>query len=33
MVEFYEYIIEKFPIVSIEDGMAVDDYEGWQLLT
>lgn len=33
MVEFYEYIIEKFPIVSIEDGMAEDDYEGWQLLT
>lgn len=33
MVEFYEYITEKFPIVSIEDGMAEDDYEGWQLLT
>lgn len=33
MIEFYEYIIEKFPIVSIEDGMAEDDYEGWQLLT
>ena len=32
-IEFYEYIIEKFPIVSIEDGMAEDDYEGWQLLT
>lgn len=33
MVKFYEYITEKFPIVSIEDGMAEDDYEGWQLLT
>lgn len=33
MVEFYEYITEKFPVVSIEDGMAEDDYEGWQLLT
>ena len=33
MVEFYEHITEKFPIVSIEDGMAEDDYEGWQLLT
>lgn len=33
MIEFYEYIIEKFPIVSIEDGMAEDDYEGWQILT
>jgi enolase len=33
MVEFYEKLVEKFPIVSIEDGMAEEDWDGWKLLT
>lgn len=33
MVEFYAQLVEKFPIISIEDGMAEDDWEGWGLLT
>jgi enolase len=33
MVEFYAKLVDKFPIVSIEDGMAEEDWEGWALLT
>lgn len=33
MVEFYADLVEKYPIISIEDGMAEDDFEGWKLLT
>ena len=33
MVEFYKGLCERFPIFSIEDGMAEDDWEGWKLLT
>jgi len=33
MVEFYDSWIEKYPIISIEDGLAEDDWEGWKLLT
>ncbi|VBB07630.1 enolase [Lucifera butyrica] len=33
MVEFYANLVEKYPIISIEDGMAEDDWEGWKLLT
>lgn len=33
MVEFYQQLVEKYPIVSIEDGLAEDDWEGWKLLT
>ena len=33
MVEFYAEWVEKYPIISIEDGMAEDDWEGWDLLT
>ncbi len=33
MVEFYVKWVAAYPIVSIEDGMAEDDWEGWQLLT
>ena len=33
MVDFYAKLVEKYPIVSIEDGMAEEDYEGWKLLT
>ncbi len=33
MVAFYESWVERYPIVSIEDGLAEDDWEGWKLLT
>ncbi len=33
MVDFYADWVEKYPIISIEDGMAEDDWEGWDLLT
>ena len=33
MVDFYAKLVEKYPIVSIEDGMAEDDWEGWELIT
>lgn len=33
MVAFYEELVAKYPIISIEDGMAEDDWEGWKLLT
>ncbi len=33
MVEYYSQLVEKYPIISIEDGMAEDDWEGWKLLT
>ena len=33
MVDQLEQLVEKFPIVSIEDGLAEDDWEGWKLLT
>jgi enolase len=32
MVEFYAHWAEEYPIISIEDGLAEDDWEGWQLL-
>ncbi len=32
MVEFYKDLVEKYPIFSIEDGMAEDDWVGWQML-
>lgn len=32
-VAFYESLIDKYPIHSIEDGMAEDDWEGWALMT
>jgi enolase len=32
MVEYYEKLINEFPVVLIEDGMAEDDWEGWKLL-
>ncbi|MCL2629461.1 MAG: phosphopyruvate hydratase [Alphaproteobacteria bacterium] len=32
MVEVYENLVKEFPIISIEDGMAEDDWEGWKLL-
>ncbi len=33
MIAYYEELVEKFPIVSIEDGLAEDDWDGWQELT
>jgi enolase len=33
MIGFYEDLCDRYPIVSIEDGLAEDDWEGWQRLT
>ncbi len=32
MIDFYEDLVKRFPIVSIEDGLAEDDWEGWKRL-
>ena len=32
MVDMYAGFVEKYPIISLEDGMAEDDWEGWQML-
>lgn len=33
MVDYWEALVEKYPIISIEDGMAEEDWDGWQKLT
>jgi enolase len=33
MVAYYQALVARYPIVSIEDGMAEDDWEGWKALT
>jgi len=33
MVEYYAGWVSSYPIISLEDGMAEDDWDGWQLLT
>lgn len=33
LVDFYENLVNKYPIISIEDGMAENDWDGWKLLT
>jgi len=33
LVEFYADLVERYPIISIEDGMAENDWDGWKLLT
>ncbi len=33
MIEYYEHLLEKYPICSIEDGLAEEDWDGWQILT
>lgn len=33
MVEYYVKLVEKYPILSIEDGMSEDDWDGWKLMT
>ncbi|MEJ7223425.1 phosphopyruvate hydratase, partial [Staphylococcus epidermidis] len=32
-IEYYQYLIEKYPIISIEDGLAEDDWEGFARMT
>ncbi len=33
MVDYYADLVKKYPIISIEDGMAEEDWEGWSLMT
>jgi enolase len=33
MVDYYSMLVDKYPIISIEDGLAEDDWDGWRLLT
>jgi len=33
MINYYAGLVDKYPIISIEDGLAEDDWEGWQKLT
>ena len=33
MVDYYANLVENYPIVSIEDGMAEDDWDGWKIMT
>lgn len=33
LINYYQQLIDKYPIVSIEDGLSEDDHQGWQLLT
>ena len=33
MVDFYVNLVEKYPIISIEDGLAEDDWDGWKIIT
>ncbi|HEY3374442.1 MAG TPA: phosphopyruvate hydratase [Candidatus Aquicultor sp.] len=33
MVDYYETLCDKYPIISIEDGMSQDDWDGWKELT
>jgi len=33
MVDYYVNLVNKYPIISIEDGMAEEDYDGWKLMT
>ena len=33
MVDYYAGLVEKYPIISIEDGMAEEDWDGWKKLT
>ena len=33
MVDYYASLIDKYPLVSIEDGLAEDDWEGWKVFT
>jgi enolase len=33
MVDFYENMVKNYPIISIEDGLAEDDWDGWKIMT
>ncbi|NLL82079.1 MAG: phosphopyruvate hydratase [Tissierellia bacterium] len=33
MVDYYEDLVNRYPIISIEDGLDEDDWEGWKMLT
>ena len=33
MIEFYEDLVSRYPIISIEDGLAEEDWDGWKMLT
>ena len=33
IVDFYAKLVDKYPIISIEDGLAEDDWDGWKLMT
>lgn len=33
MIDYYEKLVKQFPIISIEDGLAEDDWDGWKALT
>ena len=33
MVDYYEGLVDKYPIISIEDGLAEEDWEGWRHMT
>lgn len=33
MIRYYEELLKKYPIISIEDGLAENDWEGWEMLT
>jgi len=33
LVDYYAYLCDKYPIVSIEDGVAEEDWDGWKILT
>lgn len=33
MVEFYKNLVNKYPVISIEDGMSEKDWDGWKMLT
>ena len=33
LIDYYEEMIEKYPVVSIEDPLDEDDWEGWKTLT
>jgi enolase len=33
IVDYYANLVKKYPIISIEDGMAEDDWDGWKIMT
>ncbi len=33
MIDYYENLAKKYPIISIEDGLAEDDWDGWKMMT